>query len=411
MKRIILYAFRNIWRSRVRTIALVTIISIGVAVLILIAAGYEDLFDSVTSDTVSAEGDMHFVYDPTGTDSGGNATGSAGSVSSNNGAAVMQWETYLAVKDRLLASGLVKDVRAETSVTGIIGGTERSAPCSGIAVENDFSSVDDVYPVTLGIALAKTLGVGEGDSVGGLVNDLGMTLKVEKTVKTEVLLKDRFYLEIPISVFLDWEDFPEVTSMHLWLKKSVTSPTLTVNSDSPDYQEILFLSNSIPELQNYTLYSIPKKNTKVEQIVQIYRTNNQVVLVVVALTLFLAFLNVLALSVYERQQELGTLRSMGTPISQIRLLIICETIMIALLSWLIGITVAIIGSVIIQARGGLVFAPPPGEIDNITIGSKLSLVNMCATALVVIVGASLAALITTAKLGSSSVVEQLEPRD
>lgn len=397
--RLISYAFRNIWRSRIRTIALLTIISIGVTVLILIAAGYEDLFEAVTIGSLADNGDLFFVNEL-------DAVGSS-----------MTWESYLSVKKKLMETGLIQSVRAKTTVTGIIGSIERSAPCSGIAVESDLKaenairSEDGIYEVSFGTSLASTLGVTQGDLLGGLINDCGMTLRLEKTIKSEALLKDRFYLEIPITVFLDKDEPPEVSSINIWLNESVSSPSLNADSDSQGYRKAVEFSVLIPELETYTLYSMPKKNTRVDQIVQIYRTNYQVVLIVVVLTLFLAFLNVQALSVYERQQELGTLRSMGTPLGQIRFLIICETLMIASFAWIIGIAVSGIVSVLINANGGLVFSAPPGETSDITIGSKLSVVNMVYIGVLVILGALVASCISVLSLGKSSVVQQLEVRD
>lgn len=393
MTRLINYAFRNIWRSRVRTIALLTIISIGVTVLVLIAAGYEDLFDSASMESVAKDGDMLFVNE------------------AEAGIGSMSWESYLSVKAKLMASGVVKGVRASTIVEGIVGSVDRSAPCSGLAVENGVKSGDGIIGVTLGESLAKTLGVSQGEMLGGLINDCGMTLRLEKTVKTESLLKDRFYLEIPVEAFLERDEAPEVSSISIWLNDGVSSPMLNADSDSRGYRDALAFCSSIPELENYTLNSMPKKNTRVDQIVQIYRTNYRVVLVVVALTLFLAFLNVLALSVYERQQELGTLRSIGTPIIQIRFLLLCETLMIAILSWIIGITVSEIASVLINANGGLVFAAPPGETSDITVGSKLSVVNMLQIGAVIVLGALAASFISAMSLSKSSVVQQLEVRD
>ncbi len=396
----IAYAFRNVWRSRVRTVALLTIICAGVAVLALIAAGYEDLFYTAGLESVEADGDILLVDE------------------TKDGSGAMTRDDYLSARERLLESGLVREVLSTSAIEGIVGGIERSAPCSGIAVEGrasvangDAPMADGVVPATMGESLAKTLGVKKGDILDGLVNDCGMALRLEKTVRTEALLKDRFYLELPVEAFLELDEKPDIASIKIWLTEGLSPPTLNSESRSQGYAEAEALISSIPELSGYAVYSMPRRNTRVDQIVRIYRTNYRVVLSVVVLTLFLAFLNVLALSVHERQQELGTLRSLGTPLSRIRLLLLCETLMIAAISWAIGAAFSVIASAIINANGGLVFAAPPGETADITVGSRLYPSSVLGIGALVVLGALAACVVSAAALGRSSVVEQLEVRD
>ncbi len=394
MRNVCGYAFKNIWRSRVRSVALLTIITVGVAVLTLIAAGYEDMFYSAAKESREQEGDISFVDH------------------SNDAKRSLSWESYLLLKERLLSTGMVHKVQASAQISGIIGGVDRSAPCSGIAYEGGIPlGEEDLVPIKMGGALAKTLSLAPTDTVGALLYDCGMTGRVEQTVVTEVLLKDRFYVELPLEAFIVREEVPRINSVYIWLSKPLLAPRLYKDSDSPEYQHIVELCSQAVELEGFTLYALPNNNTNVARIVQIYRTNYQVVLVVVIVTLLLAFLNVLTLSVYERQQELGTLRSLGTPLVHIQILIVLETVCIALIGWLIAVALSFTASMIIQAAGGLVFAPPPGETSAITVGSRYSIRAVVETGLYVIGAGCIASLLSVLRLGKHTIVEQLAIRN
>ncbi len=393
MTRVLAFAFRNIARNRVRSFSLIALASVGVCALILIAAGYEFLFSSATAGSVESDGDIFLVRTKNSADS------------------PVDWDGYLAVKERLLSGELVRCVRAEADIEGIVGTSTVSAPCSGSAFEAGETVSLDAVPAVMGVSLARTLGVSKGTVLGGLIADCGMTLVVSDIVKTEAALRDRFYVQIPMDALIKAEANPEIDEIRVWLTDGVRSPSLDREGGSKGYDEEAIKIAGMPELAAYEIRSIPAGNTEVNKIVGVYRTNYHVVQIVVCLTLVLAFLNVLSLSVYERQQELGTLRSMGTSVARIRAMLVAETVMVALISWGIGTVLAAAGSAIINARGGLVFPAPPGSASDIRVGMLFSLAKAAQTGALVLAGAVISAFASSRKLGSASVVEQLEVRD
>lgn len=393
MTRVLAFAFRNMARNRVRSVSLIALASVGVCALILIAAGYEYLFASAASRSVESDGDILLVRTKDSAD------------------APVAWDGYLAIKARLLSGGLVKDVRAETDIEGIVGTENVSAPCSGSAYEGGETVSLDAVPAVMGVSLARTLGVSKGSVLGGLIADCGMTLAVSDVVKTEATLRDRFYVKIPLDALIKAEANPGIDEIRVWLADGVRAPSLDREGGSKGYDEESKKIAGIPELAAYEIRSIPTGNTEVNKIVGVYRTNYRVVEVVVCLTLMLAFLNVLSLSVYERQQELGTLRSMGTSVNRIRCMLVAETVMVALLSWGIGTALAATSGAIINARGGLVFPAPPGSASDIRVGMLFSPAKAVQIGILVVSGAVISALASSRSLGSTSVVEQLEVRD
>ncbi|HNY18111.1 MAG TPA: hypothetical protein PKL75_11695 [Treponemataceae bacterium] len=408
MTRILAFAFRNVFRSPARSASLAAIATIGACVLILIAAGYEDLFHNAAAQSVASDGDILLtredVADAAAADDVTDTDASAKS-------AALTWAEYRQAKQRLLASPFVKEVRAESKIDGIVGTAERSAPCSGSAFEDGVRADGEAIPATMGDALARTLGIAKGAEVGGLVADCGMTLKVAETVKTEATLRDRFYVKIPLDALVSAEADPKVDAIRVWLKDGVSAPSLGRESGSAGYDGALKAIAGMTELKGYSIRSMPKGNTEINKIVGVYRSNYRVVAIVVGLTIALAFLNVLSLSVYERQQELGTLRSMGTPIAQIRTMLVAETLVVALASCCAAAAISAIAGAVINACGGLTFPAPPGESSDIHVGMLVTASRIAKVSALVLLGGALSALAGSVKLGTASIVGQLEIRD
>lgn len=397
MIRLLAFAFRNVFRSPARSASLAAIATIGACVLILIAAGYEDLFHNAAAQSVASDGDILLTREEI-------ADGIAK-------AATLTWTEYQQARQRLLSSPFVKDVRAESKIDGIVGTAERSAPCSGSAFEDGERVDGEVIPATMGDALARTLGIAKGAEVGGLVADCGMTLKVTELVKTEATLRDRFYVRIPIDALVSAEANPQVDAIRVWLKEGVSAPSLDRESGSAGYDGALKALAGMPELRGYAVRSMPKGNTEINKIVGVYRSNYRVVAIVVGLTIALAFLNVLSLSIYERQQELGTLRSMGTPVAQIRLMLVAETLVVALASCCAASVISAIAGAVINACGGLTFPAPPGEQSDIHVGMLVTASRIAKVSALVLLGGAVSALVGSLKLGTAPIVGQLEIRD
>ena len=400
MTRILAFAFRNPFRSPARSASLAAIAAVGACVLILIAAGYEDLFHNAAAQSVAADGDILLSREEAGGDS-----------SEIGETAALTWDEYQDVKKRLLSSPLVKDVRAESKIEGIVGTAERSAPCSGSAFEDGTRVEGDEIPATMGDALARTLGISKGSEVGGLVSDCGMTLKVTDLVKTEATLRDRFYVKISIDALVKADANPSVDAIRVWLKESVPAPSLDRESGSAGYDDALKAIAGISGLRGYSVRSMPKGNTEINKIVGVYRSNYRVVAIVVGLTIALAFLNVLSLSVYERRQELGTLRSMGTPIAQIRIMLVAETLIVALASCCAAAALSAIAGAVINACGGLTFPAPPGESSAIHVGMLVTASRIAEVSALVLLGGAVSALVGSLRIDSAPIVGLLEIRE
>ncbi|MBP3366648.1 MAG: FtsX-like permease family protein [Treponema sp.] len=389
MRSLCSYAAKSVFRKKTRSLALILLVSASAAVLIASASCYDSLFSSASRDALEADGDILYV---------------------SSGKSSMDYESYRAVKEMLLSCTRVKEVRCRIAVDGIAGNSAVSAPVSGVATDSG-EPYHEPLPASVGSALAQTLGVQEGDCISGLISDIGLTMEVRSVVKTESVLKDRFYIGIPSSLFSEMEENPDVCAVMIYLEHPLSAPRLHRRSTSPDYAAVADLCAGIPEFSSFELHSIPAGNTYCNKIISVYRTNYAVVFAVIMLTVVIAFLNIMSLSVYERSAEFGTMRSMGNTVPHIAAMILAETILVALISCAAAAGLSLAGSALINAVGGIVFRSPPGETQDILVGSSPCVESAAIVCGAVLLGAAAASLLSTLSLRGKTVLEQLEKKE
>jgi ABC-type lipoprotein release transport system permease subunit len=394
MKYLAAYAFYNVWRSKARTILLITLVSIGVTVLLLIAAAYQYLFYAAAGESLETNGDLWLVAN----EKQGEDT-------------ILFWDAYIPLKEKLLKTGWFESIRGETDISGLIGNGDRSAPCSGRAVEDGIIAGEEYTRAVIGKSLAAAMELSRGSFAVGFIEDCGLTMKIQDIITTEASLKDRFFIELSLNALLQREINPRITTIHFRFRNKAPFPGLNSVRNSPGYENILKTIAAFPELREFTRYGISENNTTVNKIVDVYRTNYKVIEAVIFLTIFLAFLNVVSLSVYERQQEWGTLRAMGTPAFSIRLLITIETLCIAFMALILSIAASAGISFVINATGGITFPPPPGSGNELHLGAIVSMKKVLQTGAVLIAGAGFTGMLCTLYIGKRSIVTLLAIRN
>ncbi|MDR2601447.1 MAG: hypothetical protein LBC53_03210 [Spirochaetaceae bacterium] len=194
------------------------------------------------------------------------------------------WDAYISLKEKLLKTELFQTIQGEVEISGLIGNSERSAPCSGRAVENRTITEEEYTSAAIGETLAASMGLSPGSFAMGFIEDCGLTIKIQNIIKTEASLKDRFYIELSLSALLQQEINPKINTIRFWFRNNTPFPGLNSNRNSPDYENVLKTISAFPELHGFTQYGISKNNTTVNKIVNVYRTNYTVIEVVVLLT-------------------------------------------------------------------------------------------------------------------------------
>jgi ABC-type antimicrobial peptide transport system permease subunit len=103
------------------------------------------------------------------------------------------------------------------------------------------------------------------------------------------------------------------------------------------------MKNIMKDSQVQSLYDVSTMYEVASQVVQMEVVLNLIALIAASILLFIIMvgvLNSLRMTIKERTQEIGTMRALGMKSSQVRALIVCETLILSLVSWLAGIILA-----------------------------------------------------------------------
>jgi putative ABC transport system permease protein len=94
---------------------------------------------------------------------------------------------------------------------------------------------------------------------------------------------------------------------------------------------------------------------------EFYSSAMNVALIVIMSIVLLSIVNTMLISVYERMREIGTMRSVGTTRIQVLRMINTESILLGFIGCLIGLVLAALAAMLINALGGIPLPPPPGN--------------------------------------------------
>jgi ABC-type lipoprotein release transport system permease subunit len=382
MKQQVVLAFRNLFRSPKRSFALLLLMCMSFLALTLIKAGYADMFARIKKSFTASRGDLSFTL---------------------SGAEGMRISEYAAFKEGLIRSGRVSAVKAAVPVQGLVGTDSGSAPISGYAVEGAFADrrgEEGSIEAELGIALAGSLGLTEGEEFSGLINGSGFSFRVAKVVRTEAKARDRFFLNMPLEALAEREPGATVGWIGMWIAGGPE-----VKTDS--MRELM----SRPELAAYASSAYELGDTEVNSIVRVYEDNFNVVLIVVAATMLLALANVSLLSAWERGPEWGTMLALGSRFASLGAVMVFEALILALAAAAAGGILTLAVSAIVNAAGGISLPPPPTATGPIRIGFKPEWSAFALASSVSALCALAAALMAVRRVRRSSIIELLFERN
>jgi putative ABC transport system permease protein len=375
-------ALRSLGRAPKRSAALVAVLAASMLALTLIKASYADMFERVREEQVAEKGDLWLEA------KAGRGLDLAG---------------YKKLNSLLVAEGRASRIRAAVSVQGLVGDEISSAPASGIAEEGsfeDWKSADGTVPAELGAALARSLKVGPGSEFQALIGDAGFSLKVKAVVTTEADERDRFYIGMPFEALAERGLVGRVETIGLWLPKPRESTV-----------ELSRYLASLPELEGYESFSFEQGGTRANGIVNVYDQNYRVVIAAVGLAMLLSLSNILLLSVWERGEEWGTLLALGTPLRSLRVLVLLEGLVVAVLATLAGTVLSLGIAGIVNLLGGLTFPPPPTSTAPLHLYMKPGFSSYLLAAAMAAGSALVASLLAGRGIGRKRIIELLCERN
>jgi ABC-type lipoprotein release transport system permease subunit len=382
MRQALTLAFRNVFRSPKRSLSLLALMCSAFLAITLIKAGYAYMFANVRKSVAAGSGDVRF------------------SLKEDAGLGL---EEYRSLKARILADGRFRETRAAIPVQGLVGTEANSAPASGLAIEGGFAGWkggDGSVKADVGEALARTLGVKEGDSFSGLLNDSGFDLVLASVVKTEARTLDRFFIRLPLEALEERGARTVVDTVSIWF-----SPA------AEDRKAAIEELRAWPEFQRYQCSAYELGNTVANSIVNVYEDNFRVVLAVVVATMLLALSNVMLLSSWERGQEWGTMLALGNRFPDLVLVLALEALILALAASAIGGALTVAISAAVNALGGITLPPPPTATGPMHIGLSPEAASFALALCASLCCGLAAALLAAWGLRRSTIIELLFERN
>lgn len=338
-------AWRNIWRSRTRSLVIMSAIVIGVAATVFIMAFIAGQMQSFISNTIKNEISHIQIHHPEYKE---------------------EYDvsfTMPNIKNRLNEISKLKNVQAATSKTianGIISSAKasRGIMIAGIDPENekrvtqmhqniiegDYLSADKRNPILIGKRLADKLKVGVRkklvvrfqDKDGEIIDAAFRIVGIYKTSRNNFDEGTVFVRQTDLNKLLDLDDAAHKMAILLHNEQTITQEKSKIESLSPSllvetYEEIS------PEVRLF------KSQIDISA---------KFIMTIIMLALFFGIINTMLMAVLERYRELGMLMSVGMNKVRVFCMIVLETFLIGLISAPIGM---LVGYVAIQltAKNGI----------------------------------------------------------
>jgi len=323
-------AFRNLGRNRRRTVLSALALSIGLALILFIAAFYEGEVRSSMESTLRLDSGHIQIrskdYDPD------KLSVAWEYLIENPEQVAAQVETLDQVQvatPRLIASGIVaiRDESSGVQIMGVDPASSANDPYREGMVSGDFPTADDREGILIGLPLAENLGLKVGDQLNLLVNTSNGTVDeqlftVRGIFTTGVTIYDKGTVFLPLAKAQAFSGAENRASfIFVLLKDREQTDRVAAALQSPNYQvktwtELNEILVFLEDFSNAYLFIL-----------------NLIVMGVTATVI----VNTLVMAVFERTREIGILTAIGMKGRQIIGLFLAEAGVLALTGLAFGL--------------------------------------------------------------------------
>lgn len=390
-------ASRNVFRQGIRSAMPILVVALSCYVIVLVGGLYQYLFDSLEQSVIRSDG--HLRIETAGT----NGTGTTGFMTEE-------------IADRIRSIEGVRVVAFRSPISGVIGFGDQSSIFSGQAVDPAAERILRSWPeglpaaaapsvtgdtgdekASVGYLLAEGLGLNSGDWISGIAGYASFAAEVGNIVHTDSEENDRFFLELPYQA-LGGIDYGTIRSVHVQVTDMASLSRITAGIRA------VFDKAGIDGLK-FTEFT--SSGGYIASVRTIYGDNLRFIMIVLSITVFFAIAAAFTLSITERTQELGTMRSFGARNGHLEALFQIEALYLSVYGFVFGSGLSLLTGFLVNLVGGIELPPPPTVDGSIIVGFAFNPVYLViAFALVLAVG-QLSSLIVTRRIGRLSVIEQL----
>ena len=391
MFKILRLALRNVKRNKRRSIITLIMISFGMVVTIFISGFLNSMSGSLVDSLIEGStGEIQVM-----------ARGyKKQDISANLDYTITSLDNF---KKDLKQEESITGLTSKVSVEGLISNGEKSISCFGTAVKLD--TVDKALPQLLkegdgserklkiegvngaiiGAGLAEKLDVQIGDTLflvsydkSGEMNEVKLTISDIAQYTTDV--------ENDSKIIMSYQN----ASYLYGLEDEATAVSLRI-ADRNNLESVLQnLQNKYGEKYNVKFYSWENLMGSYSQTIGMFNAVKTIILLIMSVVVLIGVINTILMSVFERTDEIGTLKAIGTSQSRIISMFMAESFWLGLIGTILG---AMGGIIIIYLTGikGIPFSAP-GTTQTYYIKPVLKSGMILAPSLVLLIVSMLAGI-------------------
>lgn len=397
-------AVRNLTRYRRRTMAALFIMAAGVMAMVLADGFIQWIFWAMREGTIQFQSGHIQVVRPDYYSKGtADAFGYLLPESSPISKAIESSPGVRLVAPRLKVTGLIShgDATVAFVADGVVPGKEIQLSKALRIVAGRNLSSSTAKEVILGQGLARSLGVGPGDTVALLVTASGggmnaIEAKVAGTFTSSNQSYDDSALRLPIK---QAQSLLRVDGAHEWL-------VLLDETEQTDRFLEQFRARFPEKTNNLEFVPWYLHADFYNKTVALFSRQMNVLRVIIGLIIILSFSNMLIMNVIERTGEIGTLLAIGFKRNKILMMFAIEGLLLGLAGGAIGIIVAYCMAKLISIIG-IPMPPPPGMEEGYTGQIRITGILLLNAFLIALVTTILAGLYPAWKASRQQIVDAL----
>jgi len=400
--RMLILAFRNIFRNRWRTALTLAAISSGVAAVVVSGGFVEDVFHQLRESTIhSSLG--HIQIFARGFLEGRRREPARYTISNSE---------HVADLVRLLPH--VEEVLARLDFTALANNGRADLPIIGEGVDAEKETRlgtattlvagrelrdSDLYGAVVGEGVARALQLHPGDHVTlmassyeGALNTLDVdVVGIIRTISKDY---DNHIVRVPLA------------AAQGLLSTDLIHTMVVLLDDTSATSEVAAALKAMLKGEGLDVKSWRDLADFYEKTVALYKRQFGALQAVILAMLLLSVVGTVNMSVYERTGEFGTLLAMGCRRRHVFGLVVVENTILGLLGAAIGICVGIAFAAAVS-RIGIPMPPPPGSNAGYAATIRLSSVVMAAAAAIGILAAGFAAVLPARRAARLDIVYAL----
>jgi len=404
----LVFAYRNIFRNKRRSLMALAMIATAVSTMLLAGGFVNYSFKGLAESTVRADtGSMQIANKKTFE----NVPFSKEMILSDTTRAELsrildsnpQVDYYfdITVVDGLLSSGelsrsvIVKatDIQAQVRLSSVFSPIVRGSIPTNLD-ENPFSAM-------IGENLAKSLSLNIGDSITILVSTIdgginAIDLSVVAFLKTGIPDVDSRMVIIPRQALAILQNNDAVQTRIVVLKD-----LLNVESVMAEINEKLINDNNI------VIKSWEDMSNYYKQVKDIYGAIFIFFFVMIFIMMLISISNTMMVVVFERVKEIGTMRSFGFSKKQLSINFTLEALLMGIMGFFIGLLSALFISYILNNVVNIVMPPPPGMTKGYPLAIDMDFMLILLVFVVIIIVTLLSSIAPVRLATKIKIVEAL----